>query len=60
LDITVVVATISPMQAVLWWKHNMGCVLGTNWEASGELAVVANRSASFDGAIQDIALCAAI
>jgi hypothetical protein len=51
LHVAIVVATIIPVQAVLWWKLDMACPLGTNWEASGELAVVADRCASFDCAI---------
>jgi len=55
LDAALVVAAISPVQAVLWWKHDMGSVLGANWEASGELAVVANRMASLNASVHNIA-----
>lgn len=51
LNVAIVVATIIPVQAVLWWKHDMACPLSTNWEASGELTVVADRCATFDCAI---------
>lgn len=38
--VTSVVATILPVQTILGWGHDMTCVLGTYWEAPGELAVV--------------------
>lgn len=51
LNVAHVVASIVPVQAVLWWEHDRGCPLGTHWEASGELAVMTYRCACLDGSI---------